>query len=308
MGIPKVSGDVELDYRIARSDGNLHLALDVNAGVVGSLVLNLVTPPPASWDPARWPAGLPIPTSVHLDIRDGGFMRRVAAYCSETRGISPAQWALQAARAWQSDLESQGFIPSSQMIALYKQWLQQGGELSIDMAPSAGASYAKLSGEPLAKAIGQLGLTVTYNDDQVPGLDIGRVPSQTSAPAAAPVKKTSAPAKTVQQPGFIPVDPGQAERWLGHRVQVLYDDGKQMDGRLEAADRHSLTVTRNIDGGQASYPIDLSAVTRLLVWHTPGEPMPPLPTSAPQADTSAPQPAPTSGSTSTPEGVSGDGN
>lgn len=308
MGISAISGDADLDYRIDPKDGQLHLALDVNAGAVGSLDLNLVSAPPASWSPGHWPADLPVPASAHLDIRDGGFMRRVAAYCSEANGISPAQWALQSAKAWQSDLEANGYTASTQLVALYKQWLQQGGELAVDLAPAAATGYAKLSGAGLSAAIKQLGLTVTYNDDRIPGLDLGRIQTRTSAPATAPAKQTSAAASSapVKAPGFVAADPGEAARWLGRRVQVLYDDGKRVEGRLDAADRHSLTVTRNVDGGQASYPIDLSTVTKLLVWRTPGEALPPLPASASQAATS--EPASTSGSTSASEGAPGDGN
>jgi len=315
MGVPRVSGDAVLNYRLAPSDGNIHLALDINAGVVGSLDLQATTPPPGSWNVGDWPQALATPTSVHLVVRDGGFMRRVSAYCSEATGLTPGQWALQAARAWQAALEAQGLMPSSQTVALYKQWLQKGGELTVDLQPSGSFRFARLASGPIPDAIKLAGLKILYNGDEVPGLEMTRqggiAPAAASpTPAAAP--KAAGASQASRGPAFRSLDATQAPRWVGRQVRVLYDGGKTLQGRLDAADSSSLTVTRMVEGGQVSYPVKLSEVHRLQVWRSAGE-TPPLPqrTSAPvgtPAMTSTPYQSTAGEITSSAKGAAGDGN
>ncbi len=316
MGVPRIHGDAALSYRLDPTDGNIHLVLDINAGVVGSLDLRATTPPPGSWNPEDWPDALATPTSVHLVVRDGGFMRRVSAYCSEATGLTPGQWALQAARAWQAGLEAQGLVPSSQTVALYKQWLQQGGELTVDLQPSGSFRFARFTSGPIPDAIKLAGLKVLYNGDEVPGLAMTRQGGSVPAPASA-TPPTSAPKaagaeQSPPSPSFHNLDVARAPRWLGRQVRVLYDGGKTLQGRLDAADSTSLTVTRMVEGGQVSYPITLSEIHQLQVWRTANE-KPPVTgrTSAPAqtpAMTSMPQSDSGGAITSSALGAAGDGN
>lgn len=284
MGVPRISGDAVLSYRRDPANGLIRLALDMNAGVAGSLDLRIESRPPAAWQWGKGPGVLPGPRTFHLVLRDGGFMRRVSAFCSEATGLTPGQWALQAARAWQAALLAKGWVPSSLVVALYRQWLQQGGELRLDAQPSGAFHWAQIDGGDLGQAIKQAGLHVSYNGDEVPGLDMSRLP-QPAPNAKEPARKTAGGASDGQEPvnqapGFKPLALKEASRWLGRTVKVLYDGGKTMQGRLDAADARSLTVTRILPEGQVSYSIDRADVHQLEVWRSADE-APPL--AAPQA-------------------------
>ncbi|WP_148864426.1 LSm family protein [Marinobacter fonticola] len=272
LGVTQVAMDLQLEQS-AMLDDTGGLGLEVNAGKLGSLEL-------------RAP-GLRLDTfgddaegfdeyggSVALVARDGGFMRRVAAFCARESGLEIDAWAAQATRVFSERLVAQGFSPSDQLRALYKVWLRDGGELNATLTagdPLFGLPQRDVPGEvvPLDPGVGNF--DVFYNGAQVPDLFVRYLPrSEPVSPVTSTAFERSSD-NGGDSLRYVKANPDEARRWLGKNVRVALSSGRVVEGRLSGVDDRRLEVTRIVDGGEVAYPLANSAITLFEVWRRPGD-------------------------------------
>lgn len=266
MGITELTGDALL----RQTSGDLRL--EVFTRESGSVEV--------VWDNARLRlesdgANLnPPPESVEVVLRDGGLMRRVAAYCSRETGVTESAWADQVMTAFSEGLASRGLEASPQLLALYRQWLTEGGELSLTLNPDSGwqglpvreMAAEQGSAETEAPA-GDQTMSVSYNGSVVPDVYLSRmqpvtpdVPEQAMEPVVSPGDQPGPVA------GWKLVVLDEAERWLGYTVRVTLNNGRTVEGRLTRVDEREVEVARPVDGGEMAYPMVRRAVDRLEIW------------------------------------------
>lgn len=266
MGMTELTGDAQL----RQTSGGVRLELFTRES--GSLEVE--------WDNARLRFDgdsvdlAPGADSVRVVIRDGGLMRRVTAYCARETSVSESEWADLVMTAFSEGLASRGLDASPQLLALYRQWLTEGGELSFTL-PGEGwpglpvrEPEAVADGGETDEGTGRAGesLAVSYNGSTVPDVYLRRTKPVTQAVAPAALEPLAGPDQAQLVAGWHPVALEQAENWLDYTVRVTLSNGRTVEGRLTRVDDKQVEVARPVDGGEVAYPMASRAVDRLEVW------------------------------------------
>lgn len=199
-----------------------------------------------------------------VTLRDGGLMRRVAAYCSRESGVDTSEWAGIVVETFSDALKARGFSASGQLLALYRQWLTEGGELTLELDPSA-----PVWGIPVRASTEAPGasLNARYNRSEVPDIYLTRVePELPVRPQAMlePVVTGAGGGELVA--GWNSADTEDAESWLGQTVRVTLENGNVVEGRLVSIDDSRMEIARLMDGGEVAYPIAIRLIATFEVW------------------------------------------
>ncbi|MDL0431077.1 acetylornithine deacetylase [Marinobacter sp. TBZ242] len=259
IGISGVSGE---GLVLQRSDGLYGELTTANAGSVE------VDWPGARLNPLDL-AGLAGSTQsiMTVTLRDGGLMRRISAYCSREAGVETGEWTSIVMDSFSDGLRARGFEASGQLLALYRQWLTEGGELTLELDPSA-----PLWGVPVREdgEAGGASLNVRYNRSAVPDVYLARVepqvPEQPEAMLEPVVPGENGDSSTVMVAGWNTVDKEDAESWAGQTVRVTLENGNVVEGRLVSVGDSRMEVARLLDGGEVAYPIAIRLIATFEVW------------------------------------------
>lgn len=255
MGITGLAGELLVQQTASG------VSAELNTAGTGSVEVD--------WPGARIDLTTPADTLASSDepmaviLRDGGLMRRIAAYCSREAGLATMEWARRATGALEQGLNARGLAASEQLLALYRQWLLEGGELNLSIEPSE-----PWLGIPVrdADAEGQeAGWQVAYNGAGVPDIYLEALP-----PEPEPVDESAeTSADTRENPavaGWYAEPVATASRWIGRPVRVTLSNDNVVEGRLVSVSERELEVAREVAGGEVAYPMLLSAVSGFEVW------------------------------------------
>ena len=254
LGVDGVSGEAMV---IQSVDG---LYVELTTANAGSVEFDW---PGARLNPLSLPA-LPESTQspVTVTLRDGGLMRRVAAYCARESGVETGEWAGIVMAAFRDSLAARGFGASDQLLALYRQWLTEGGELTLELNPSAPVWGVPVRSDEAADA----SLAVHYNRSVVPDVYLERVePAVPDVPQEVLEPVVPGEGAPVVD-GWNLADTENAESWVGRTVRVTLDNGNVVEGRLVSVGDERLEVARLIDGGEVAYPIAIRLIATFEVW------------------------------------------
>ncbi|MFO7528669.1 MAG: acetylornithine deacetylase [Marinobacter sp.] len=255
MGITGLAGELLVEQT------NDRVYAELNTAGTGSLEVD--------WPGGRVDLVTPEDTLASSDapmavtLRDGGLMRRIAAYCSREAGLDTMEWARRATGALEQGLSARGLAASEQLLALYRQWLLEGGELNLAIEPSE-----PWLGIPVRDpgAEGQeADWQVAYNGAGVPDVYLEVLPSEPEL-----VDEASEPSPgTREDPavaGWYAEPVAAAGSWVGRRVRVTLSNDNVVEGRLVSVSERELEVARVVAGGEVAYPMLLSAVSGFEVW------------------------------------------
>ena len=255
MGITALAGD----GFVRQTQGNLHAEL--NTISTGSLELD--------WPDARIRVQdselsvLDGAEPMRLTLRDGGLMRRIAAYCAREAGIETGEWAGRAVAALVAGLEARGLAASDQLKALYRQWLLEGGELTVNLQPDQ-----SMFGVPVrVDDNGGQGPSwpVRYNGAGVPDVFLTEaepVVQETPEVAVEPV----VPREDPETESWYPAELESAEQWIDRQVRVTLSNDNVVEGRLVSVSERELEVARVVAGGEVAYPMLTRAIVNFEVW------------------------------------------
>lgn len=203
-----------------------------------------------------------------ITLRDGGLMRRVSAYCSREAGLETEEWARVVMESFREALAARGFGPSDQLIALYRQWLTEGGELGLELNPGKALwGVPKRMPKRMAERAPESASTsfVTYNGARVPDVYLVPVepePEDVPVEVMEPIVDSARP----EEPGWQAADIADAEALKGQTVRVTLANGNLVEGRLAVVDDKRLEVVRLVNGGEVAYPIAIRLIERFEVW------------------------------------------
>ncbi|MBW0147708.1 acetylornithine deacetylase [Marinobacter arenosus] len=228
------TGSVELDWPGARLD-----------------LLDLDNLPQSSAEP------------MTVTLRDGGLMRRVAAYCAREAGLEPPEWAGRVLSAFREGLRARGLVASDQLLALYRQWLLEGGELTATLDP--GAEALGIPVYPVGSDEESAAWPVAYNGASVPDVFLREAPpiaqdTGEEAPGSA------APEENPEVEGWYADSIENAGRWIDRRVRVTLSNDNVVEGRLVSVSDRELEVARVVAGGEVAYPMLVRAITDFEIW------------------------------------------
>ncbi|MGQ7273625.1 hypothetical protein [Marinobacter sp. V034] len=286
LGVDQVAADLKLS-RSASDGSEGGLALEVNGGKLGSLDLRL---PDHGLTEGLSEEGLEAYSGqVLFTLRDGGFMRRVAAFCAREADTDVNVWAGKAAADFAQRLAKLGYKPSDQLLALYKVWMRDGGELKATLTagdplyglPRRGVSAPEIGADPQLD-----NFDVFYNGARVPDLFVREIEKPNPVLTSGSQSQMQADKSPTQQ-RFRISDAEEASRWVGRDVRVTLSSGRVVEGRLSGTDDRRLNLTRIVDGGEVAYPLPVTAITLFEVWRRQGDrgiepPAPEAPAATPE--------------------------
>ncbi|MEX2476277.1 acetylornithine deacetylase [Marinobacter sp.] len=237
------------------------LYLEVTTDSVGSVEMRW---PDARFDPLD-PGALMVgaESPVEVTLRDGGLMRRVAAYCARESAVTTEQWSAIVMDAFRLALNARGYEASDQLLALYRQWLTEGGELTLTLAPTEPLLGVPVH-EPDEAPSGNL--NVRYNGQTVPDVFLEAVRSAETDVSDLAVQPVVPEGENSLVAGWHPADATDAGRWLGRPVKVTLSNGNVVEGRLASVDERTLEIARLVGGGEVAYPIVIRAMDTFEVW------------------------------------------
>jgi hypothetical protein len=160
-------------------------------------------------------------------------------------------------------LLERGWLASSQLLALYRQWLLEGGELQATLRLAEPALGLPIYTEE-TNASSRVGAVVYYNDASVPDVFLLSDSSLSATPQQ--------PAFTAQQPqtasaeGWLVQPVAAAEQWLGQKVRITLRNNNRVAGRLVRVTDDEIEVARLVAGGEVAYSMQRVAVAGLEVW------------------------------------------
>lgn len=253
MGISAIQGDLRLEQRATG------IRAELNTSTTGSLELD--------WPGARialsgWEATLSSSAQpMNVTFRDAGLMRRLSAYCARETGLQVQDWAGNAVAALETGLQARGYQASDQLLALYRQWLTEGGELIVALQPRSDTLGIPVrpDGEPASAQ------AVFYNGAGVPDIYLTGI----EAPAPQLPLEALEPVVPREQPGvaqWYAQELDSAQQWIGRQVRVTLSNDNQVEGRLVSVGERELEVSRTVAGGEVAYPILIRAIRQFEVW------------------------------------------
>lgn len=202
-----------------------------------------------------------------VTLRDGGLMRRVAAYCARESAVATGEWTSIVLAAFRDALAARGFSASDQLLALYRQWLTEGGELVIELDPSAAVWGVPVRSDDNGSGPG---LKARYNGLEVPDVYLRRVaPAFPERPEAMlePVVPGGVDNTRVDSvTGWNPAQSDNAAALVGQTVRVTLDNGNVVEGRLVSVGDERLDIARQVEGGEVAYPIAIRRIASFEVW------------------------------------------
>ncbi|HLV76925.1 MAG TPA: acetylornithine deacetylase [Marinobacter sp.] len=253
MGIDALYGELILE----QTPGGLRAEL--NTEETGSLEVY--------WPGARLqlqdmePALVAADAPARVTLRDAGLMRRLSAYCGRETGLTVNEWAARAVQALRAGFQARGYQPSQQLLALYRQWLIEGGELAFSVVSTTGQPAIPVR----TKGDDDASWAVLYNSAQVPGVYLTAV--EVAEPVVATDDEATAdPERDPGSPQWYSETVDRADQWLGRQVRVTLSNGNLVEGRLEQVGERELEVARMVGGGEVVYPILNRAIDEFEVW------------------------------------------
>ncbi|MEP1215223.1 MAG: acetylornithine deacetylase [Marinobacter sp.] len=259
LGISGVSGEALVAQRAGGVYGEL-TTVDT-----GSVEVNW---PGARLNPLDLPGIVESTTSaISVTLRDGGMMRQVAAYCSREAGVETDEWTSIVMGAFSEGLKARGFSASEQLLALYRQWLTEGGELTLELNPSA-----PVWGVPVREDEQAAGnsLNVRYNRSEVPDVYLTRVEPKMPERPEVPLEPVTAgddgDGGVDIVAGWNSVASENADGWIGQTVRVTLENGNVVEGRLVSVGDSRMEIARLMDGGEVAYPLAIRLIATFEVW------------------------------------------
>lgn len=199
---------------------------------------------------------------VTATLRDGGLMRRIAAYCARESGLELLAWAERSLQGLRDGLAARGLVPSEGLQALYQRWLLEGGEMTADLRP--GAPWLGIPVYPADSGPGQ-GWAVSYNGTLVTGVYLQEAPAPRKQASPA-VQEQTVRQEVAGEEGWYADSVDSAGSWIGYRVRVTLSNDNVVVGRLDRVGERELEVARLVGGGEVAYPMLLRAVAGFEVW------------------------------------------
>ena len=253
MGIAQMTAEAQL--RQSREGFYAELTTDD----LGSIELNW----PGAWVDWRAPQEELKRSPLQVTFRDGGLMRRIAGWCAGEAGLSPEQWASNSVAVLRQGLLAHGWEASSQLLALYHQWLLHGGELRVALKLSQPALGLPIHAAETDESE-RIGADVHYNNAQVPGVYLRK----STVPVDVRISSMGAALALPSRPaeGWVSQPLTMVEHWLGQKVRVTLSNNNRVAGRLVRVTENEIEVARLVAGGEVAYPMQRKAVAGFEIW------------------------------------------
>ncbi|MBL8259685.1 MAG: hypothetical protein JNM60_07760 [Candidatus Competibacteraceae bacterium] len=273
MGYHHLIGDMEAGYRLDSGRNVMELQLRSSSRDWATVDVDLGL---AAAGAARTLAALatsgPVKLSkLHVVVRDEGFNQRRNQYCAAKAGKTIDAYLADHVRLLEDRLRANGVYPGLGLIEAYRQYLKEGGKLTLAAAPPAPIDPRELQFYKPGDAIKLAGLTLSVNDQPVSDLSVNwdgtkiaraLAVGAESAPEAEEPRPSSpnAPPAMVQK-SFRPVATHQLGQHIGQIARIKTANNSQYRGKLNAVAEGSVSITISRSGGSVTLSLRQEDIT-----------------------------------------------
>jgi hypothetical protein len=165
MNSPAASVNLRADYHYQPDSHALDLKTTLSVPGYSAITLRTDLHPfdltalanPQTWDKVR--AG-----QIAVDFADDGFMHRRNQYCAQRVGAPPNQFIAQHVTAVETLLGEHRVQPSSEVVALYRNLVEHGGQASVLSLPRNTLAFTRWQSSSPDDLLRQLNITARYRD------------------------------------------------------------------------------------------------------------------------------------------------
>jgi hypothetical protein len=167
MSSPAISANVRVDYHYQPDSHVLDLKSTLSIPGYSAITLRTDLHPfdltltalsdAQTWDNVR--AG-----QIAVDFADDGFMHRRNQYCAQRLGVPPNEFVARHLTAVETLLGEHRVQPSSEVIALYRNLVQHGGQASVLSLPRSTLAFTHWQDSSPDDLLRQLNITARYRD------------------------------------------------------------------------------------------------------------------------------------------------
>jgi hypothetical protein len=153
-----------------------------------------------TWDKVR--AG-----QIAVDFVDDGFLHRRNQYCTQRLGVPANEFIARHVTAVEALLGEHRMQPSSELVALYRNLVEHGGQASVMSLPRSTLAFARWQNTSPDDLLRQLNITARYRDTPPVMFRLTFTPPDNEAPAgdavSTPPTAIAAIAPTVAEPSVV---------------------------------------------------------------------------------------------------------
>jgi hypothetical protein len=250
LGVEQLRGNTRMGYRHISQSQKLYL--DIQGEFMGlqkmSLSLELNNVPALD---VRRTMGIALANLKLAYYTSPDFGHRIAEYCGEKRGLAADQYSELLADEILRMISQDGIILGYGLTWALKNYVENWGELSIELSPPRPLGLVSLMNLPRAELPEKLGLQLAINGQLVTDLYFS---IHDSAPL--PWKSAGKAEKRIIKPriryrwDYRKVPLGGISSYLDHKVRVRTADGVVHEGKLVGTGANGISIQKKISGGK----------------------------------------------------------
>lgn len=234
MGLANTTTSLEVDVRREPSRGEIRFLVYVDsAGLNTSEIELIMAAPGGNFDPRAAMSAPPQIESASMTLQDQGWHMKMLDYCMGQTGMDKQTYLDAHVAAIKSALASDGIEVGDSLTNAYRQFVDDGGMMTIAFRPAGAVDLASLNFYSLQDALGYLGAQLSVNGETVTPLDIAEVnpaevkPTATTRPKSPP--KTVAPSGNIE---FKVISIPELRQHVGKQVRLTTQRARVFEGKL----------------------------------------------------------------------------
>ncbi|WP_336368626.1 hypothetical protein [Marinobacter sp. C2H3] len=275
MGFSKLTVDMTVGYHLLAGGDEIKVTVDSAArdltGIRADMTIRMPRPI-NDGGPSADIAQNSVLTKASVKLTDLGANARVQAFCKGETGLSTAAYLDAHMNSWKALWKDLGLKPSNSLVAVYNDYIQHpGSTLTFSMEPfpplelgdhyiSPDPAYLsdRLNPKLGTESTGLRPIRVTEipaAEDETPAVATAKAEPKTEAkPAAESALKRTTPG---------PLAISELDQHLRHDVRIWLNNGRRMDGRIQAVAGQTLTLKRYLHGGTMVVPVSLGDIRQV---------------------------------------------
>ncbi|MCP1728351.1 hypothetical protein J2T60_002351 [Natronospira proteinivora] len=217
--------------------------------------------------------------SVNMEYEDLGYYERVMEFCADEMDMPLDEYIDHHVEQWQLRWLEEGLVAGPDMVAAYREFLDDPGMLSAQIIPTGDVFSLFAQGVSLSRLLRNLNISVSIEGQDLGRLDL-RTASREEQEALTGARRSwtrsddgdSASTEDDEtgqlvQPGWKTVSIDDIAQHRDASVRITLQDGREREGRLKEVEGGQLIIERRMRGGYMEVPVRHSDIEDIQVWY-----------------------------------------
>lgn len=207
--------------------------------------------------------------ALSLTHIDNGYFRRLSNFCSKHTQFDRTQFSQNASTQWQESMRLIGLEVSDGVKSLYSDYLLQGGQLKLKLAPTKSFAFNRFESLLDQDIISYFGVSAKLNGAAMPSSTLKVMGKHFKPPVVVKVDENKEENLNLDLPktGFLSIPLDELEQSAQKRVRVDMKDGKKYEGLVDAVNKQKIELSQQLAGGTVVYVLKREQIERVEMWH-----------------------------------------